>query len=229
MDRIVISIALIIFSISALSQARSEVSYEIGIERKHKVGVNIGGSAATGDFGNDDLYDENSGLASGGVLLNVNYQLRFNKNLTGTFLYGMNINSFNSQALERGLNRGDTIYNVIASPYLTVIGLVGLKATIGEKFRPYVNPVVGPAIMVTPTIDAESFYDYYETVTSDVGATFIYGASFGIDYNITELLSLNLDVLFLKGTFMIEDEYSLEAYELNYSTRNITVGVGLNF
>lgn len=220
-------------------------------EKKHKVGFNIGHSAAIGLFGSYDEDDGDDdygpGFAKNGFSYNLSYQYSFTDNLAATFVWGGAANQFNAEEYVDLIADSDVNgldWEVEADPYAAGYVMIGLKASVGnEKVKGYINPVFGRCafgagdVKVTGSLGGfSSSFTFEET---DLVSGLIYGGSVGADFRVSKLININLDLLFLRSN--IEDiERTLDyedpsisdfdnTYAQKYSTANFTVGIGFNF
>lgn len=217
------------------------------VENPHRIGFNIGGSSANGDYADDDSNNDDSGFAEGGVSILLSYQYTFNENIAVSVIYGSSANSFNAQGFADELARESPNINwrVEAEPYGVGYFLAGPKGIVGKKIKAYFNPLVGYGAMIVPEVKVEASLnnisvDQTFRETDPTGA-FLIGGSVGAEFVVSELISINLDLLYLSGNFKdIEQELetfdsngnptiSENTYSQNYSTTNFTVGIGFNF
>lgn len=247
MKKLIICFFFSVSIIDLYSQARETKAYEPQIIKSHRFGANVGGSAATGNFGSDNVDDENSGLASGGIIIDFHYSYGFNKYLSATYFTGFGVNFFNKIAFKSSLSSPNSAikWDVNSTPYITIMGLVGIKGILNlhENVTLYANPVFGPSLLVTPKVNIIASLGnnrLEQTILSSSSFSTLYGGSLGIDLYLNEFYSLNLDVLLLKGSFEIDQEFETfdvngnptiikYSYKQDYSTRNISIGLVYNF
>jgi hypothetical protein len=234
------------------SNATQESSSSIDWQTKHKIGFNIGHSAAIGLFGSydDDDGDEDygAGFAKGGFSYNLSYQYSFTDNFAATFVWGGGANQFNAEeyvALFADSDVNGLAWDVEADPYTAGYVMIGLKASVGnEKVKGYINPVFGRCAIVDGdvkvTASSGGSSSYFTLEETDPFPGLIYGGSVGADFRVSELININLDLLFLHSNIedvertLDYDDPSLSDIDFTdgkqkYSTANFTVGIGFNF
>ena len=247
-------VAAITISFCSISQSREESTEEATKEllkekrplTKHRIGLNIGGSTALGVYSDIDQSSSSSGYAEGGLSLALSYQYSFNENFAGTFLYGSAANKFAAQAFVNQLSFQEPNLNwrVEANPYGIGFMMFGVKASYGDGIKAYVNPMIGFGSMIAPLIDITadngiSSVDQRIRESDPSGATMI-GLSFGIDFSISKLISINLDGTYLTSEFDIDQEFEtfddngspivlMSTYTQPYSAIIFNVGIGFNF
>ena len=263
MKKLALSIVTIFLAFVTYGQTPAESS--TNWETKHKIGLNIGHSAAIGLFGSYDEDDGDDdygpGFAKNGFSYNLSYQYSFTDNLAATFVWGGAANQYNVEDFVWGgvanqynveeyrdliadsdVNGLD--WEVEADPYAMGYVMIGLKASVGnEKVKGYINPVIGRCAFkagdVKVTGSSGGFSSSFTMEETEPVPGLIYGGSVGADFRVSELININLDLLFLHSN--IEDiERTLDyedpsisdfdnTYEQKYSTANFTVGIGFNF
>ena len=220
-------------------------------EAKHKIGLNIGHSAAIGLFGSYDEDDGDDdygpGFAKNGFSYNLSYQYSFTDNLAATFVWGGAANQYNVEKYVDLIADSDVNgldWEVEADPYAMGYVMIGLKASVGnEKVKGYINPVIGRCAFKAGddkvTASSGGFSSSFTTEQTDPVPGLIYGGSVGADFRVSELININLDLLFLHSNiediertldYEEDDFYDFDnTYEQKYSTANFTVGIGFNF
>ena len=220
-------------------------------QTKHKIGLNIGYSSAIGLFGSYDEDDGDEdygpGFAKGGFSYNLSYQYSFTENFAATFIWGGGANKFDAQSYANVLSDVEPNLNwsVEAEPYTMGCVLIGAKAMVGQKVKGYINPVIGTSSIIAPEVKIIATYGGASVTQkireSDIYRSIIYGGSIGVDFQVSSLISLNLDLLVLAAKFK-DVERDLETFDSNgnpmvttikgnqkYSTSNLTIGIGFNF
>ena len=249
MKKLALSIVTIFLAFVTYGQTPAESS--TNWETKHKIGLNIGHSAAIGLFGSYDEDDGDDdygpGFAKNGFSYNLSYQYSFTDNLAATFVWGGAANQYNVEEYVDFIADSDVNgldWEVEADPYAMGYVMIGLKASVGnEKVKGYINPVIGRCAFkagdVKVTASSGGFSSSFTMEDTDPVPGLIYGGSVGADFRVSELININLDLLFLHSN--IEDiERTLDyedpsisdfdnTYEQKYSTANFTVGIGFNF
>ncbi|WP_131537165.1 outer membrane beta-barrel protein [Pedobacter nototheniae] len=75
--------------------------------QKSFIGISVGPSFPVGDFANKNAYDVNSGLASIGGFLNINYGYKFSDNFGAIAILRGSIHGVDSQSLKNGYSLPD--------------------------------------------------------------------------------------------------------------------------
>ncbi len=243
MKRLLILLTVISSVLSA--QEESSASYFA----KHRIGFNLGGSSAQSAYSDASIEDTDAGFAEGGISYRLTYEYRIDENKSATFLLGRARNGLASESFANILNvndRVDTVrWNVNADDYQLAFGLVGIKLIHGEAVRIYVNPMLGVASMTSPEVRIRAKRQSGAIINqkireSDPATAIMLGISGGLDFDLSDIVSLNFDVLYLTSEFKLTSE--LETFDSNgspdilsetgdqpYSTLNISVGLGINF
>ncbi|MEQ8624608.1 MAG: outer membrane beta-barrel protein [Vicingaceae bacterium] len=245
------AILLTFVSYSQVSEGTTEyaapsVEKEEIVPTKHRIGINIGGSSPKGEYSAIDQNEESSGYADGGISVGLSYQYNMHESFAVSFLYGSTANKFNAQAFVDQLSREEPNVNwrVEADPYSVGFVMVGVKGFIGDQVKAYVNPMFGYGIMTSPNVQiiasngANSISQQIRE--SDPEGSGILGVSFGIDFLVSELISINIDGTYLNSEFEIERV--LDTFDPNgrpqvvrvtndqpYEVLNFSLGIGFNF
>lgn len=214
--------------------------------KKHRIGLNIGGSSASGDYAEIDPSKEGSGYAEGGLSIALSYQYSFDKNFAATFYYGSGANRFNAQIYANQLAIQEPSFNwrVEANAYGVGYVMFGIKGYTGETFKVYANPMIGFGSMIAPQVDiiaSDGINSISQRIReSEPSSSTMLGISFGADIKASELISINLDCSYFSSEFNIESE--LETFDVNgnpivlnaaytqpFSALNFSVGIGFHF
>lgn len=232
---IILSLPLVLFA-----QAQAQTEEKI---RKHTLGLYIGGASSLGDFGSQDITNENAGLAEGGVILGILYQYKFDDNLAFTADYGGIAHNFNAQAFASAVaSQSMTNTIVLSDPYAFGYLNIGIKAVTGDKFRAYINPSIGLSSFIAPEITINSIV-FGNTITqtvqeSDPSASINLNVGFGGEVQLSPLISLNLDFDYFTSkheydqvieTFDANGAPTLEILEIEQTYKSFNTSVGLNF
>jgi len=246
-------VAILLYSVG-LAQSREETTEYASsaddtkevVKKQHRFGINIGGSKTLQEYSETDQYSEASGYADGGYSLFISYQNNFHEGISFSLLYGFTANKFNAQTFAEQLSRREpsVSWRVDADPYNVDHFMTGVKFFGGDVVKVYVNPLIGFGIMTSPKVDIiasdGNFSVSQEIRESEPSSSFIYGASFGIDFLVSDLVSINIDGTYLKSEFEIEQfletfdamgrpKVIRSEYDQPYEVFNFSLGIGLNF
>ena len=254
MKRLLPFILTILLSSFAYSQSREDtnqyakpsIQKESKVRTKHRIGLNIGGSNPLGDYSDIDENSESSGYADGGISIGISYQYNFQDNFSLSVLYGSTANKFNAQAFVNQLSREEPNVNwlVEADPYAVGFFMVGLKWYVGDEVKAYINPMFGYGVMTSPHVAIASS-NGTNTITqhireSDPSGSGVLGVSFGIDFLVSDLISINIDGTYLNSEFEVErilDTFDdmgnsiviRTTSDQPYQVLNFSLGIGFNF
>lgn len=255
MKKILPFITAILLTFVSYSQGREETTEyaapsaekELIVPTKHRIGFNIGGSSPKGEYSSIDQDEESSGYADGGISLVLSYQYNGHENFAISFLYGSTGNKFNAQALANQLSQEDPRLNwrVEANPYTTTFFMAGVKGYIGDQVKAYINPMAGFGIMTSPQVEViadDGSTSISQLIReSDPASSALLGVSFGIDFLVSDLISINIDGTYLSGEFEIErvldtfdpnngrPQVVREISDQPYKVLNFSLGIGFNF
>lgn len=216
--------------------------------KKHSLGINIGGSSSLGDFGDKDLSNEDSGLAEGGAIFNINYQYQWDKNLAFTAEYGGIGHTFAAQEYAEfiasdPLFLGNSV-SVSANPYGYGYLTIGIKAITGEKYRAYLNPSFGLSSIISPEVLIVTEFNGGNSTAkireSEPTAGLCFGVGFGGEIQVSSLISLSLDFDYYTSKHEITQELETVnqngipillsgPFDLTYSSFSTSVGVKFSF
>jgi len=227
--------------------ANPSVQKETTVPSTHRIGLNVGGSNPLGEYSEFDENSESSGYADGGISIGISYQYNFQDNFALSVLYSSTANKFNAQAFVNQLSKEQPSVNwqVDADPYTIGCFMVGLKGYIGDEVKAYINPMFGYGVMTSPHV-AITASNGINTLTqhireSEPSSSGIFGLSFGIDFLVSDLISINIDGTYLNSEFEIERV--LDTFDPNngspqvvrtisdqpFEVLNFSLGIGFNF
>lgn len=214
--------------------------------KQHRISLNFGRSNPLGDFSENDQYSDNSGYADGSLSIGISYQYRVHESFLVSLLYGSTANKFKAQVVENQLSSLEPRlrWRVEADPYSVRYFMVGAKGYIGDEVKGYINPMFGYGIMIAPQVNVVAS-DGTNSASqllreSDPAGSTVLGVSFGIDFMLSEVISINIDGTYLTSEFDIEqvfDTFDLNGnvkritriYDQPYEVLNFSLGLGLHF
>lgn len=219
--------------------------------RTHRLGFSFGISEPTGDFGNNDITKAESGFATTGRSISLQYEYRLDNRISFTLDFGVNafevdVNSIAREATGQFPNGFTGTYEIAASGHVVSHNLVGARFRNGNNNSAlYINPYIGFGRMIVSdlSITLSSFGETTRSETEEVisDPAFLYGFSVGGDIYLSQVVDLRLNLGYLAGNFKaIESDVtftdknnnvsiSKEVYDQAFSAINFSVGLGFNF
>ncbi|MFP4211813.1 MAG: hypothetical protein ACLFR8_11255 [Alkalispirochaeta sp.] len=211
--------------------------------------IEVGVGIPTGDFGDDDIDSEDSGLASTGVMGSITgrYSLEDNFGLFGQ--YSFNLNSIDSEVLDDVLDEFADMYPTVdweisASPWVVQ------NATIGPYFSTTSGNAVfllgggiGLLVATKPELELTGDDGVDELVVKDElvsGVGFGYTISGRIGYLLSDKVTLFGGISFVGGEAEIdydvvvelngdEIDSTSESFAQPISIVNIPIGISISF
>ena len=195
--------------------------------KKHLIGVNGGISIPIPDYSKHRAY------AVTGASLYLNDNSYFKKKLAATINIGFGNNKENKDQY-RNFEGSRRIHNVGYS-------VLGVRVSFGDRLRAYVNPVVGVGSYHTIGADGVAYFysnglkQEYKFNQEDTKLVLglMYGGSIGTLYQLSEKISVTINLLVLNSDFkeIDVDYYNNRTiqYDQWYSTANFTLGIGYSF
>lgn len=219
--------------------------------RTHRVGFSFGIAEPTGDFGSNDITKAESGFATTGRRIAIQYEYRLDELVSFTLDFGVNAFEVDVNSIARELtgqfpNGFTGTYEIAASGHVISHNLIGGRFRKADKNSAlYINPYIGFGRMLVSdlSIVINSFGETTRSETPEVISepAFLYGFSVGGDIYLSQLIDLRLNLAYLAGNFKaIESEikitdtnnnvsYSNESYDQAFSAISFSVGLGFNF
>tara|TARA_R110002072_G_scaffold83832_2_gene189955 strand:+ start:469 stop:1188 length:720 start_codon:yes stop_codon:yes gene_type:complete len=238
MKKILITALALLSMTAVFAQGNKEQS-----ESKNSLSINAGFSIPTDDVVNANSDNINSYAASG-ITAGIDFQHNVSK------YFGINVlvraYSFpvdENTSLNDVRDNPVAVYTMDSEPY--VLGFLGLGATAeyGNALKGYVTPFIGYGAMRSPeiTVREEVGVNFEnETREFDSDLSLVYGANFGIKFNLTKNFFLGVNGEYVMSpSFEFEKkvntqqnndpaQVSINRYEKEFSTFSVSLRIGFN-
>jgi hypothetical protein len=209
--------------------------------------VSVGISIPTGDFANDDVTSENSGLAGNGLNVNLIYSYFFNQHIGISFKGNYISNEYKTDKMGLSINNVPVSSNKVY--YISYGILAGPTYNLPvNKFTLNGHLMMGIAILTQPqvTYGIETSNEIIVVKLEQVIAnSIVYNAGIGLKYSINKNVDLISKIDYMNGSFKF-DNYSkltevttyagtssssetIEGSTKKYDVVNISLGVCLKF
>ncbi len=106
-----------------------------------------------------------------------------------------------------------------------------------QKFTVFAKAYLGTGSLTTPAQDVKANNVTFENINEATKNSFVYTGSVGINYNFSKMVSLGVNMEYVKGSFLYTDQkytyvnvnntYTLPSYTISYS--NICLNTALSF
>ncbi|WP_316803410.1 outer membrane beta-barrel protein [Pedobacter nototheniae] len=215
--------------------------------QKSFIGISVGPSFPVGDFANKSVSNENSGLATTGGFLNLNYGYRFSNNFGAIAILRGSIYGVDSQSLKNNYSLPDGSGGSIsfdAGTWKTGAVMVGLFQGISlgtnKDFVLEARGAIGVQRTSSPSLKIKGSitgFGTFEGEQKSVSATaFAYLVGLGLNYGLGNNLSLKLHGDYSGSNPKFQD-ITASSYaagtkitsKQNINTIDVGVGLALNF
>jgi opacity protein-like surface antigen len=214
-----------------------------------QIRLRAGQSNSIEDFESKNVNQFRAGFAEDGFVVGVGIQQPIIPMLDATSELSFSSYAMDASPVLRQIETQAPTYNWTLDDgnYEVKNFTIGLRLYGGNKFKFYVNPVIGFSWISFPTIALEGYTivqgetrTAYSRQYTDNSRTFMFGISGGLEYLVSDNFGLNLQVEQIKYDFETDAELQVrdinqmegslrEEAKGNYSVLNLTVGLVFKF